>query len=146
MPTIETAWPFILAIVSFVGGVVGGWVIATDKVRTEVYRRRFEAYHQLNKLAVKVFFASIRARKVSEEAKAEMFAARVEIMEKLAEDALFVDSEVGQLIFALSESTPDPDIEKLRVIFNNLTRTMAKDLHIEKSLAIDNVLMGRFGK
>jgi hypothetical protein len=129
-------------IVVALGSFAVGWLVATEKVRLEAFKRRFEIYQEINRLAGKVLHISIKASVEKEQFFEEMLRARLELGEYVLYHGMFLSKNVGKQISVLNEANKEPDLETLRVGYNVLCQTMAKELGLPKIFAVNDALFG----
>ena len=83
----------IVPVVTGIVGFAGAWYVATQPHRSEIYSRRLDAYQSICAATNLVLTSSIKAGASPNMATA-MYEARLTLMEKMGDNALFVTPEV----------------------------------------------------
>lgn len=128
------------AVVVAIGSFIAGWFTATEKIRTEVYAKKLEVYLKLNALAADLLHLSIKASVDPDKYSEPMFQARLTLAECMASHSILVSEGLGPLVEKLLEAKKQPDLDSLRVAFNQMSDKMAADLKLDKIHAVTALL------
>ncbi len=121
------------------GACVVTWLVATEKMRGDLYSRRFDVYQKLNEQAAEVVFASIRAGRDGSYAEA-MIQSRLTLMETYGKNSLLLTQGVSDALGPLFKATMTPDVEELRDALNATVRAMSSDLRL-KSVDVTTIAL-----
>lgn len=135
MDILTVGWGAVLAF----GAFVAGWLTATEKSRTEVYKRRLDTYLEINLLAANLFHFSVKNSVDKEQFFGPMVEARLALSDYFASNAILVSNEVGKFAIKLVEAK-EPDLDEIRVTFNHLCQQMAKELKLEHIHSVNETL------
>lgn len=124
-------WSVLCPILALVGGFLAGWLVATERARSEIYARRLDVYQKLNGFASDLLFTSIKAEVDPTIYREKMLKSRLDLSEFIASNALLLSKEVGSAVSPMLDATLTPDIEKLRKVFNAVVMAMARDLRLK---------------
>lgn len=123
-----------------IGAFAAGWLTATEKSRTEVYKRRLETYLEINRFAANLFHFSVKNSVDKDKFFGPMVEARLALSDYFVSNAILVSKEVGKFVIKLVEAKKDPDLEEIRVTFNLLCQQMAKELKLEHIHLVNETL------
>lgn len=126
----------VLAIAAF----VAGWLTATEKSRTEVYKRRLDTYLEINRFAANLLQLTAKNSINKDQFFGPMVEARLALSEYFVSNSLLVSKEVGKFVTKLVEAKKEPDLDEIRVTFNFLCQRMAKELRLEHIHLINETL------
>lgn len=137
MGILEAAGAVLVAVVSF----AAGWLVHTERLRSEVYTRKLDVYLKLNALAANLLHQSIRASVDPDQFAGSMYQARIELAEYMASNTMLVSKGLGPHIEKLVEAKKEPDLEALRQAFNLMSNQMGAELKLENIHSINAALL-----
>jgi hypothetical protein len=122
-------WTVLTALLAGGGAFIGGWIIATEKVRLEVFKRRFEVYQEINKRAANLLVLNVEAEFYPDKMR-EVVKARIALADWLAVNAMIVSPNVGICANGLTPDDSMPNTAHAQAGFNKLIATMATELRL----------------
>jgi hypothetical protein len=137
MGILEATGTVLVAIVSF----GAGWLLRTERMRSEVYTRKLDVYLKLNALAANLLHHTIRASVDPDQFAGPMYQARIELAECMASHTMLVSKNLGPHIEKLVEAKKEPDPEAVRQAFNLMSNQMAAELKLENIHSINAALL-----
>ena len=123
-----------------IGAFVAGWLTATEKSRTEVYKRRLDTYLEINRFAASLFHFTVKNSVDKEKFFGPMVEARLALSDYFVSNAILVSKEVGKFVIKLVEAKKEPDLDKIRTTFNLLCQQMAKELRLDHIHSVNETL------
>lgn len=123
-----------------IGAFVAGWLTATEKSRTEVYKRRLDTYLEINRFAANLFHFTVKNSVDKEKFFVPMVEARLTLSDYFVSNAILVSKEVGKSVIKLVEAKKEPDLEVIRTTFNLLCQQMAKELRLDHIHSVNETL------
>jgi hypothetical protein len=129
-------WTILIGAASF----IAGWVLASEKVRLEAFKRKLDVYEGLGKLAGELLVLNIKAEQDYDNYMIPMVEHRLVIGEYMIAHNLFVTKEVGSWVAKMTDADDKADAEKIRPFFNELIQAMAKELRLKAMHVVTSAL------
>ncbi len=110
---------------------------ATENFRLEIFKKQFSVYQKLNQLLFDILYLSISA-KIQSKYKAEQTKASICLRKFVASNSIILSSEIGKMIDIILAQEEDPEL--VRKTFNAITKQIESELHLEKTVEINENL------
>lgn len=130
----------VVAVLSFLGAFLAGWLVATEKNRAEVYKRRMQAYDEVfaNLQALAIIAVANNHDLIKEN---DVTSAKIALLQKRLSNVLYLSEGFTESIAFASEleSMSTDDILKN---FSKAAGVAAKDLHLKQHNIITSITVG----
>lgn len=123
-------WTILTALAAGGGGLFAGWLIATEKLRLELFKRRFEVYQEINKRAANLLVLNVEAEFYPDKIR-EVVKARLALADWLAVNAMLVSPNVALRANELTPGDATLNTAYVQAGFNKLIATMAAELRLD---------------
>src|SRR2546426_969173 len=125
-------------VLGLAGGFVAGWLVASEKFRLEVFKRKLDVYQHIVELAAELLTLSVKAE-LDSEFLLPMVEGRLALADYALRNNLFVTKGVGDHVAVMNAGDATPQVEKIRVAYNEMCQTMAKELRLAQIHATTSV-------
>ncbi len=129
----------IVTILAFIGTFFAGWLVATDKNRNEIFKRKVEAYQQLMNQLSKTL-SSYMGSHISTDAHDAFVAQCIALAENYIANSLFISAEVKSYLSQLF-SYKDWNEQMAEENINAIHRQITKELKLDHADLVNEKLL-----
>jgi len=123
-----------LETLSLIGSFFLGWLVATDKNRNEIFKKKIEIYHKFNYHLSRVLSNGIIEADNTTSYKKE----KIKLADLMTENSIFLSD---QFIDDIQRFLYNEDKNENLKLYNNLIKTMSKEIKIPHTSFVNEKLL-----